>query len=56
MPVYLVNMSRALPKGEFLPVPLFCEVHIGAPRRFTGTREEILAAVRAAVEALREPE
>jgi 1-acyl-sn-glycerol-3-phosphate acyltransferase len=53
VPAYLVNMGRALPKGEFLPVPFFCEVHIGAPLRLAGTREEILGALRAAVEALR---
>ena len=54
VPAYLVNMGRALPKGEFLPVPFFCEVHIGAPLHLSGTRAEILTAVRAAVEALRE--
>jgi 1-acyl-sn-glycerol-3-phosphate acyltransferase len=56
VPAYLVNMGRALPRGEFLPVPFFCEVRIGAPLRLNGTREEILAALRAAVEALRDRE
>jgi 1-acyl-sn-glycerol-3-phosphate acyltransferase len=54
VPAYLSNMGRALPKGEFFPVPLFCEVRIGPPLRLSGTREEMLAAVRAAVEALRD--
>ncbi len=54
VPAYLTNMGRALPKGEFLPVPFFCEVRIGAPLHLSGTREEILAAVRAAVEALQD--
>ena len=54
VPAYLVNMGRALPKGEFLPVPFFCEVRIGAPLRLSGTRAEMLDAVRAAVEALRD--
>ena len=54
VPAYLTNMGRALPKGEFLPVPFFCEVRIGAPLRLSGTRAEMLAAVRAAVEALRD--
>jgi 1-acyl-sn-glycerol-3-phosphate acyltransferase len=56
VPAYLVNMGRALPRGEFLPVPFFCEVRIGAPLRLSGTREEVLAALRAAVEALRDRE
>jgi 1-acyl-sn-glycerol-3-phosphate acyltransferase len=54
IPVYLENMGRALPKGEFVPVPFFCEVRIGAPRRLTGTREEILDALRGEIEALRD--
>jgi 1-acyl-sn-glycerol-3-phosphate acyltransferase len=49
VPAYLVNMGRALPKGEFVPVPFFCEVRIGAPRRLSGTREEMLAALRVAL-------
>jgi len=56
VPAYLANMGRALPRGEFLPVPFFCEVRIGAPLRLSGTREEIVAALRAAVEALRDRE
>src|SRR5262245_7232213 len=36
VPAYIENMGRALPKGEFLPVPFFCEVRVGAPRVITG--------------------
>ena len=54
VPAYLVNMGRALPKGEFLPVPFFCEVRIGPALRLSGTREEIMAALRAALETLRD--
>ena len=54
VPVYLVNMGRSLPKGEFLPIPLFCEVRIGPPFTPAGSCEERLAQVRAAVEALRD--
>ncbi len=52
VPAYLTDMGRALPKGESLPVPFFCEVRIGPPLRPAGTREEILEAVRGAVAAL----
>lgn len=54
VPAYLENMGRALPKGELLPVPFFCEVRLGAPRTFSGTREQVLADLRAAIEALRD--
>ncbi len=30
VPVYLENLSRALPKGRFLPVPMVCTVRFGA--------------------------
>jgi 1-acyl-sn-glycerol-3-phosphate acyltransferase len=53
IPAFLENMGRALPKGEYLPVPFFCEVRIGAPRRLTGTREQMLLELRRELEALR---
>lgn len=31
IPVYLENLNRVLPKGEFLPVPLLSRVYFGAP-------------------------
>ncbi|MBL8583915.1 MAG: 1-acyl-sn-glycerol-3-phosphate acyltransferase [Rhizobiaceae bacterium] len=31
VPCWLENMSRVLPKGEILPVPLLCRVIFGAP-------------------------
>jgi 1-acyl-sn-glycerol-3-phosphate acyltransferase len=30
VPVYIDNLNRVLPKGEFLPVPIICTVRIGA--------------------------
>ena len=54
VPAYLVNMGRSLPKGEFIPVPFFCEIRIGAPRVMTGTRQEITRALEAAVLELAE--
>ena len=31
IPVYMDNLNRVLPKGEFLPVPLLSCITIGAP-------------------------
>jgi len=56
VPVYLANMGRALPKGEFVPVPFFCEVRFGPPPRLEGTREEILETLHQAVIALQQPD
>lgn len=54
VPAYLVNMGRSLPKGEWIPVPFFCEVRIGAARIFSGNRREITTALETAVRELRE--
>lgn len=52
VPAYLVNMGRSLPKGEFIPVPFFCEIRIGAPLVLQGSRQEITRALEAAVREL----
>jgi 1-acyl-sn-glycerol-3-phosphate acyltransferase len=31
VPVWIDNLNRVLPKGEVVPIPLLCEVRIGAP-------------------------
>jgi len=53
-PAYLRNLGRSLPKGEFLPVPFFCEVRLGPPVRPPGDRREVAEALRQAVLALKE--
>ena len=53
VPTYLVNMGRSLPKGEFIPVPFFCEIRIGRPRLITGTRAEVVARLEASVRELK---
>jgi len=52
VPAYLVNLGRSLPKGEFLPVPFFCEIRLGAPILPSGSRVGVLAQLQEAVVAL----
>ena len=54
VPAYLANMGRSLPKGEWIPVPFFCEIRLGEPRLLQGSRREIIASLEAAVEQLRQ--
>ncbi|HLG13006.1 MAG TPA: lysophospholipid acyltransferase family protein [Blastocatellia bacterium] len=54
VPAYLVNMGRSLPKGEFIPVPFFCEVRLGAPRVVSGSRREMIASLADAVRELKD--
>lgn len=56
VPVYLENMNRILPKGEFLAVPLLGGVTFGVPLSLAAaeTKEHFLERARAAVIALRD--
>lgn len=56
VPVYLANMNRILPKGEFLPVPLLGRVIVGAPMRMESGEEKaaFLSRAREALLALRD--
>jgi 1-acyl-sn-glycerol-3-phosphate acyltransferase len=33
VPVWIANLNRVMPKGEFVPIPLICTVTFGAPLR-----------------------
>ena len=51
VPVYIENLSRVLPKGEFLPVPILCSVNFGTPLVGPGSdpKPQFLARARAAM-------
>ncbi|MDX8470137.1 lysophospholipid acyltransferase family protein [Mesorhizobium sp. VK23B] len=54
IPCWIENMSRVLPKGQFLPVPLLCRVVFGAPVAVAPGEERraFLERARAALLAL----
>ncbi len=56
MPVYIDNLNRVMPKGEFLPVPLLSSITIGAPIWLESkeTKVEFLERAREAVRKLKE--
>jgi 1-acyl-sn-glycerol-3-phosphate acyltransferase len=51
VPTWIDNISRVLPKGEFLPLPLLCSVTFGAPLRL-GDGEDRLVFLERARQAL----
>ena len=55
VPVYLANVNRILPKGEFMPVPMLSRVVFGAPLDPLAdeSKETFLNRARAALCALR---
>ena len=38
VPVWIENLNRVMPKGEFLPIPLLCTLTFGAPLRIARRR------------------
>lgn len=44
-PVYLHGLGKALPKGEGILVPFFCDVFIGQLLRWPGSRAEFMATL-----------
>jgi 1-acyl-sn-glycerol-3-phosphate acyltransferase len=58
VPVWIDNLSRVLPKGEFLPLPVLCSVTFGEPLRLGEgeERQTFLQRARAALLALSAPE
>jgi 1-acyl-sn-glycerol-3-phosphate acyltransferase len=54
VPVFLRGMGRSLPKGEFVLVPFFCDVVIGAPLFCRGNKKEILNTLEKAIHQLQE--
>jgi 1-acyl-sn-glycerol-3-phosphate acyltransferase len=56
LPVYMDNMNRILPRGEFMPVPLLSSISIGSPiylERGEG-KHEFLQRAQRAVKVLKE--
>lgn len=53
VPTYLANMGRSLPKGEYLPLPFFCEIVIGEPVVLEGEKKEVTQVLENAVKGLK---
>ncbi|MFO1065913.1 MAG: lysophospholipid acyltransferase family protein [Pirellulales bacterium] len=56
VPVYMDNLNRILPRGEFLPVPLLSSITIGAPIWLEAgeQKNDFLNRAREAVRALKD--
>lgn len=52
VPVFMRGLGKALPKGEALLVPFFCDVFVGEPLRYEGHRRQYMADLQAAFESL----
>lgn len=52
VPVYLHGLGKALPKGEALLVPFFCDVFIGEPITWTGNRRGFMTELSSCMTSL----
>ena len=48
-PVRLCGLGRVLPKGDWLPVPFFCDAWVGEPLHWEGDRQRLMAALVASL-------
>jgi 1-acyl-sn-glycerol-3-phosphate acyltransferase len=47
VPVWMENLGRLLPKGEFIPVPLLCSITFGAPLHLESSEQKDAFLARA---------
>ncbi len=51
-PVFLHGMGKVLPRGDWLPVPFFCDVFVGQVMAPAGDRKAFMAALEASLQKL----
>ena len=51
-PIYMYGLGKALPRGEALLIPFFCDVFIGEPLQWTGAREGFISELSQRMKAL----
>jgi 1-acyl-sn-glycerol-3-phosphate acyltransferase len=52
VPVFLHGLGKAMPKGEGLLVPFFCDVFIGEPLQWTGDKNGFMTSLELTFKAL----
>jgi 1-acyl-sn-glycerol-3-phosphate acyltransferase len=45
IPIRLLGLGHSLPKGGVIPLPLTCHVRVGAPIRWTGSKQAYMRSV-----------
>lgn len=54
IPVFMQGLGKALPRGEWIPVPVTCDVVVGEPLYWTGTRRVFMENLESRIKVLAE--
>lgn len=54
IPIFLHGLGKALPKGEAILVPFFCDVFIGEPISWSGDRTSFMTSLEQGIKTLAE--
>jgi len=52
VPIFMHGLGKALPKGESLLVPFFCDLFVGEPMRWNGSRQDFMTLLESKMESL----
>ncbi len=51
-PIYMHGLGKALPRGEGLLIPFFCDVFVGEPMYWTGDKADFVSQLSCRIKAL----
>ena len=51
-PVFIYGLGKVLPKGEHILVPFFCDIAIGAPIFWSGSKQIFMDALQLKIQEL----
>jgi 1-acyl-sn-glycerol-3-phosphate acyltransferase len=54
IPVFMHGLGKTLPRGECLPVPFFCDVVIGSPLYWEGSKDGLMNSLVTSINSLSE--
>lgn len=54
IPVFMHGLGKSMPRGEWLPVPFFCDVFVGLPLTWQGDRKVFMGELERSLLNLKE--
>jgi 1-acyl-sn-glycerol-3-phosphate acyltransferase len=53
VPVFMHGLGKSMPRGEWLPVPFFCDVFVGLPLHWNGERKLFMDGLQDSLRVLK---